>query len=525
MTGPDERVDGLATVTSQLADCEDETAVAWTLVESLDTVVDFDAAVVYERGDGRLQPLATAADELHTGPALSGDAGVAGRVLRRGEAEVTDDLTTTETGRDPGRFRAALTAPVDDDRGLQLLSTEPGAYGTAALSAVRVVCSQAECVLQRVTARDRARREADEFAVLFENVPDPTLRYEVREGVPVVDEVNAALLSQFDTTVETVVGAPLEAVVGGGTVDESQGRGSDDTLRGPGAGGTDETRPPEWTAARRGERAERRVDRQTADGTRRFLVRTVPGRPDAPTQTGTGYVIYVDIEASRRREQMAVLNRFLRHNVRNDVSVVRAYLEQIERAVDDTTVTEYAAAAVSTADKLQRRSRKARTAQELVDSTTNENRTRFDLERIVRKQAAAVGEEFPDVDLTVAVEPDDPPTVIAHERLPLAVGEVLENAATHAGDAPTVRVTVTATDATGAVTVADDGPGVPRHETQVIDSGAESQLEHGRGIGLWLVAWITDASEGELTVTRPGEGGTVLRLSVPSVDAAEGATR
>jgi signal transduction histidine kinase len=52
-------------------------------------------------------------------------------------------------------------------------------------------------------------------------------------------------------------------------------------------------------------------------------------------------------------------------------------------------------------------------------------------------------------------------SVSAHDRLLLAVGELLENAATHAGDAPTVAVTVSATETTGTVTVADDGLGFP----------------------------------------------------------------
>ena len=518
MTRPDTRVDELATVTDQLADCEDETEVAWTIVESIDTVIEFDAAVVYERVDDRLRPLATAADKLHPAPALSAEAGVAGRVLQDGDARITDNLTTAETERDPGAFRTALTAPIDDDRGLQLLSTNREAYGSIALSTVRVVCTQAQCVLERVATQSRARREADEFAALFDNVPDPTLRYEVRDDTPVVDEVNAALLSTFDRTVESVVGARLDTVVGERTDDSTTtSRDPDDS-----AG---RRQPPELTAARNGERTERRVDRPTVNGTRRFLVRTVPGQPDVPTYTGTGYVIYVDVEASRRREQLAVLTRFLRHNVRNDISVLRAYLEQIRQVADSPNVADYAAAAMATADKLSRRSQKARTAQELVDGTEAKRQTGFDLGRVASERVTAARQAFGAVELTTAI-PANPPTVTAHDRLPLAVGEVLENAATHAGDTPTVTVTVDTTETAGVITVADDGPGIPQRETRVIDRGEENQLEHGRGIGLWLVSWVVNASDGALYVTRPDDGGTVVRLSLPLAEgaAADGTT-
>lgn len=99
-------------------------------------------------------------------------------------------------------------------------------------------------------------READEFAALFDNVPDPTLRYEIRDGVPVVDAVNTVSLSQFGMSADAAVGTPLDAVV----VGRSGTRHDDGDMR-HGSDTATNTRLPEAKAARRGERIERRVDR------------------------------------------------------------------------------------------------------------------------------------------------------------------------------------------------------------------------------------------------------------------------
>lgn len=487
----DERITGLRAITRQLDDCEGVTDVYHTVVESLDAVFEFDAAVVYALDDGTLRPLATAAAELHPAEYPGADEGIAGAVLRSGEPRVVDDLgqVSAAIGRD--EFRSALTVPIDDERGLQLLSTEPEAFSGTDLESARLVCTQAVSALDRVVSERQAQRERDEFAVLFENVADPVLRYRIQDGKPVVDRVNTALIRRFGVTPDTVAGTPLN---------ELPGQPEED--------------PPEWTAARRGDRVERRLKRQTTDGVRQFLLRTVPGTHDGPTRTGTGYVIYVDVEESRRREQMEVLNRFLRHNVRNDVDVLRTRLERAVDRLDDATVLDHLDAALRASDRLERRSQKARDAQKLIGRAADRGTARFDLDDLVAERVDAAREEFPGADIDLS-RPENAVTVAADNSLPLAIDELLENGAVHAGDSPSIEVTVTAAESTAEVSIADDGPGIPEQETRVIERGEETQLDHGSGVGLWLVAWVVDASDGALSFGSPDSGGTLVRITLP----------
>jgi signal transduction histidine kinase len=52
-------------------------------------------------------------------------------------------------------------------------------------------------------------------------------------------------------------------------------------------------------------------------------------------------------------------------------------------------------------------------------------------------------------------------------------------------DSPRVEVSVRETsEGTVEISVADDGPGLPEREREILASGTETQLEHGHGIGV-----------------------------------------
>jgi len=69
--------------------------------------------------------------------------------------------------------------------------------------------------------------------------------------------------------------------------------------------------------------------------------------------------------------------------------------------------------------------------------------------------------------------------------------------------------------------VSDDGPGVPDHELAVIDEGAESALEHGSGLGLWLVDWGANTLGGDVTFDVD-ESGTTVTVTLPAATDHDG---
>jgi signal transduction histidine kinase len=62
--------------------------------------------------------------------------------------------------------------------------------------------------------------------------------------------------------------------------------------------------------------------------------------------------------------------------------------------------------------------------------------------------------------------------------------------------------------------VADDGPGIPEQELAAIRKGTELPLEHGSGLGLWMVHWIVTRHDGTIDIAV-SETGTTVSITLP----------
>jgi len=111
---------------------------------------------------------------------------------------------------------------------------------------------------------------------------------------------------------------------------------------------------------------------------------------------------------------------------------------------------------------------------------------------------------------------------MAAPKLPLAVEHVVRNAAEH-NDAADPRVEITArrpaTDAgVVEVTVADNGPGIPTDEKEVLLDGEKTPLKHGSGLGLWIVNWIITRTGGRIAFERNEPRGSRVTMALPPAD-------
>jgi PAS domain S-box-containing protein len=223
--------------------------------------------------------------------------------------------------------------------------------------------------------------------------------------------------------------------------------------------------------------------------------------------------VLVDItERQERLRQLRVLGRVLRHNLRNDLNVIRGHAELVASIG--------AAPATQCADRILRQSdRLLETADKERDITgvlaTTPNREPIDLSPVVDRVVESARAEFPDARLSV----DRPATAtaVATDRIDALLGELVENALEHADrDPPTVDVRVTVGETSVEVRVADDGPGVPEMDREVVrGTGEVDPLFHGSGLGLWLVAWIGRRSGVTVRFEENDPRGTVVRVDVP----------
>jgi signal transduction histidine kinase len=215
-------------------------------------------------------------------------------------------------------------------------------------------------------------------------------------------------------------------------------------------------------------------------------------------------------DALRTREQeldllRQVQSRVLRHNIRNELTTVRGNAEIIQPVVEgkyERRVRDI----IEASDDLLSISAKARVIEDILDE--EQAPVEYDLRECVEAAIARTEREHPDLAIEL-VGPENC-EIEAAPQLRTAIENLLENAAVHNTSAePRVTVTITGGDRP-SLTISDNGPGIPEAEVAVIQDGAETSLEHGSGIGLWVVRWIADRSGAELAFETDDTGTDVV---------------
>lgn len=127
---------------------------------------------------------------------------------------------------------------------------------------------------------------------------------------------------------------------------------------------------------------------------------------------------------------------------------------------------------------------------------------------------------YPEVTVTTDLSAHAPDR--AHPRLQLVVTEALENAVVHNDPQDlTVAVSATALDGTEGgveISIADTGDGIPESEIIALDLVEESPLNHVTGLGLRLMYWVVEQSEGTLRFEGNDSQGTVVRMRVAGAE-------
>ncbi|WP_338727544.1 histidine kinase N-terminal 7TM domain-containing protein [Haladaptatus sp. DJG-WS-42] len=218
-----------------------------------------------------------------------------------------------------------------------------------------------------------------------------------------------------------------------------------------------------------------------------------------------------DVTEHRQYEQrLQVLNRVLRHDVGNKMSVVQGAISMVQEETESEQVRTWMGKAHRAGTDLLELSQKSRRIDTLLDRDSEV--LPLDIVAQVEQVVATVQTTYS----TVNIECDIPDAAWANALPLVKVGleELLTNAIEHSDrDVPTVTVSITKAETDVVeIHVADDGPGIPKMEREVLKRGIESQLEHTSGLGLWLVHWIVSAADGELVITENEPRGTVVTL-------------
>jgi PAS domain S-box-containing protein len=270
-------------VAVMLEGCDTAEAVCRLAVETAEQLLEFDLCAVDTIENGELVPQAVSkgvpTDGYYMTTPVSTEDNLAARAYRRGESLRTADIH--DEGVDPAAsgYQAALTVPIGDLGVFQAVSKEADAFDESDCELAELLASHVAQSLQRIRSESELQAERDRFAALFENVPEPTARYELRDGEPLIQSVNEAFEETFGHSESDALDQSIDDLL---VPDDQQTE----------AGQLNER-------VRQGERVDAEVKRLAEDGVRDFLLRNAEVSGDAGN-----YVIYTDITERKQREEM-----------------------------------------------------------------------------------------------------------------------------------------------------------------------------------------------------------------------------
>jgi PAS domain S-box-containing protein len=270
-----------------------------------------------------------------------------------------------------------------------------------------------------------------------------------------------------------------------------------------------------WDSFEANETRTEEIEHERADGT------TVPVEmtTTAVEIDGASHNLMLIQEITGRRErrqQSEVLHRIMRHNLRNDLTVVigriKILLEELDGAAAD-----HAEIVRENAENLLTTIEAAADARDVIGRDIV--RKPIDVVSLLRQEIETIEDSFSG---TVHTDLPDSRRVLADTPLRHGFQHLLANAVEH-NDAAEPEIAVRVTDATDregwvAIEIEDNGAGIPADEIEVLTAGEETELHHGSGIGLWVVHWVVTRYGGDLEFEHPADGGSLVRITLPAAE-------
>jgi signal transduction histidine kinase len=242
---------------------------------------------------------------------------------------------------------------------------------------------------------------------------------------------------------------------------------------------------------------------------------SVTASPVGNRQTASLATVLVcrDITAQRRRQEQLrsreaelklfkdLQSRVLRHNLRNELNVVRTNAELLAGEESPEAYEEL----MEKTDNLLEWSKRARDIERLLDV---QERRRCSLSTSLDRALANVRDRYPAV--TFETDITDELSVYAVPQIEQAIENVLDNAGRHNTNPDPVVTVRSAVDGDHvSLCIEDNGPGIDREVLDGLVDGDRTVLEDGIGFGLWMVYWVVTKSDGTLQFDTDSEGTTV----------------
>ena len=253
----------------------------------------------------------------------------------------------------------------------------------------------------------------------------------------------------------------------------------------------------------------------------------------------TGEVIAAQELVEDQKEQLQarnyeweILNRIVRHDIRNKMAVITGYAELLTDSVTGEE-REHLDKVLKSSKQVIEITKEARDVAEALGNAGDVELQNVAMAPVLEAEVDEIGQIYPPASVTID---GDLPTVTvrANEFLSSVFRNILSNAIMHNESAePRVTVSTTVKDETVVVDIADNGPGIPEQIRESVvatdkpigwpdertgDANGEGAEDAGsaseHGVGLRLVCSLIDQYGGDIWFTDNEPEGTVVTIEL-----------
>lgn len=211
------------------------------------------------------------------------------------------------------------------------------------------------------------------------------------------------------------------------------------------------------------------------------------------------------------------------HELRTPLTAIRGAAETLlDGDVAPHDADRFLSTIVSESDRLARLANDLLALQRIEGATGELPLRRLDLAEVARRAAAALEPLLYERGATVEVSGEAPEVLGDPDRIQQVVANLIDNA-TRVAEHTTVRVEVSSEGDRVALSVLDEGPGIPEADLgRLFDRFYRTQASRdrssgGSGLGLAIVKAIVTAHAGEIEAANRPEGGARFTMRLPAL--------
>lgn len=235
----------------------------------------------------------------------------------------------------------------------------------------------------------------------------------------------------------------------------------------------------------------------------------------------TGF--WVDLSDQRRYEYtLRILNRVLRHNLRNDANVILGYIDSVRDEIDDPHLVSHLETASAKMRTVVSQAETARDLESLITEKVKTANEPVQIDTLLDQTVTKFQSQFPESDISFTHSAERDVFALADEAIEKVFAAVVENAVEHNDkETPEVDIWIEAADNHVTIYIGDNGPGVPEsRRDQVFGRAEKNQVHHGQGLSLFFIDQMIEKYRGRIWIedNEPEGAVSIIELLKPETD-------